>query len=452
MAVTKIWRVRGKAESVIDYANDPDKTVERMTKEELADIADILEYADDEVKTENHYYTTGINCERDSAKEEFNIVKKQFGKQGGIVAIHGYQSFEEEELSPETAHIIGVRLAQELWGDRFQVIVSTHLNTDHVHNHFVINSVSFEDGKRFHMCTDRYREMRAASDRLCREYELSVIENPKGRGLDPYLYKMEKAGMPTRYSVARAALDDAISRSLTVEELAHEMKQMGYQIQMSERRKYWTVTLPGWSKPIRMNKLGDEYAKDRIMERLEENDSTVRQKKLTESYFKNGSRYRLPTRADKIRKKSGFQRRYLRCLYEMGYLPKYKQNPQRVHRIFKDELMKCDMYSREARLLCNNHIVTDQDLLKLEKFFEGRMYSLTQEREKLRRLVKRSMPEESREEIRGKIKMLTGELRKYRSDLKLCEDIRDRSGMLDEKLAVIDKERGSLLIKSQAGI
>ena len=298
------------------------------------------------------------------------------------------------------------------------------------------------DGKRFHMCTDRYREMRDASDRLCREYELSVIEDPKGKALHPYLYKMEKAGMPTRYSVARAALDDAISRSLTVEELAHEMKQMGYQIQMSERRKYWTVTLPGWSKPIRMNKLGDEYTKDRIMERLEENDSTVRQKKLTEAYFKNGSRYRLPTRADKIRKKSGFQRRYLRCLYEMGYLPKYKQNPQRVHRIFKDELMKCDMYSREARLLCNNHIVTDQDLLKLEKFFEGRMYSLTQEREKLRRLVKRSMPEESREEIRGKIKNLTSELRKYRSDLKLCEDIRDRSGMLDEKLAVIDKERG----------
>ena len=137
MAVTKIWRVRGKAEDVIDYANDPDKTVERMTEEELADIADVLEYADDEVKTENHYYTTGINCERDSAKEEFNIVKKQFGKQGGIVAIHGYQSFEEENLSPETAHIIGVRLAQELWGDRFQVIVSTHLNTDHVHKRII---------------------------------------------------------------------------------------------------------------------------------------------------------------------------------------------------------------------------------------------------------------------------------------------------------------------------
>ena len=442
MAVTKIWRVRGKAENVIDYANDPGKTVERMTEEELADIADVLEYADDEVKTENHYYTTGINCERDSAKEEFNIVKKQFGKQGGIVAIHGYQSFEEEDLSPETAHIIGVRLAHELWGDRFQVLVATHLNTGHVHNHFVINSISHVDGKRFHMCTDRYREMRAASDRLCREYELSVIEDPKGKALHPYLYRMEKAGMPTRYSVARAALDDAVSRSLTVEELSYELKQMGYRLQCNPKRKYWTITLPGWEKPIRIHKLGDEYGKDRIMERLEENDRSVRQNNFLSAYRKRGSRYNLPTRADRIGKKSGFQRRYLRCLYELGYLPKYKQNPQRVHRIFKDELMRCDMYSREARLLCDNHIVTDQDLLKLEKFFEGRMYSLTQEREKLRRLVKRSMPEESREEIRGKIKNLTGKLRKYRSDLKLCKDIRDRSGVLEEKLAVIDKERG----------
>lgn len=442
MAVTKIWRVRGKAENVIDYANDPDKTVESMTEEELADIADVLEYADDEVKTENHYYTTGINCDRDTAKEEFNLIKKQFGKQGGIVAIHGYQSFEEEDLSPETAHIIGVRLASELWGDRFQVLVATHLNTEHVHNHFVINSVSHVDGKRFHMCTDRYREMRAASDRLCREYELSVIEEPKGKGVKPYLYKLEQAGMPTRYSVARAALDDAVSRSLTVEELSFELKQMGYKLQCNPNRKYWTITLPGWEKPIRIHKLGDDYGKDRIVERLYENDSSIRQDKFLSAYNKRGSRYKLPTRADKIRKKSGFQRRYLRCLYELGYLPKYKQSPAKVHSIFKDELMKCDMYSREARLLCDNNIVTEQDLFRYEKSIEGRMFSLTAVRAELRKEAKRSISEEQRENVKEKISKLTADLRTLRSEKKLCEDIRDRSGMLEEKLAAIDRERG----------
>jgi len=441
MAVTKIWRVRGNAGDVIDYANDPEKTIGRLTEDELADLADVLEYADDEVKTENHCYTTAINCQRDTAGEEFNEVKKRYGKRGGIVAIHGYQSFEEEDLSPETAHDIGVKLANELWADRFQVLVATHLNTEHVHNHFVINSVSFEDGKRFHMCTDRYREMRAASDRLCREYELSVIENPKGRGMSQHLYKMEQAGMPTRYSVARAALDDAISRSLTIEELKHEMKQMGYQIQMSERRKYWTVTLPGWSKPIRMNKLGDDYTKERLIQRLEENEPQVRSESLQRQYNRRRSRYDLPTRKDKIGKLSGFQRRYLRCLYELGYLPRYVQNPARVHRIFKDELMKCEMYSREARLLCDNDIVTDRDLFVFEKSLEGKMYSLNAERDELRKEVKRVIPEERRQAAKERIAQVTSELRSLRSQKKLCADIKERSEVIEEKLAVIDKER-----------
>ena len=137
MAVTKIWRVRGKAQSVIDYVKDPEKTVCTLSEEELGDIADVLEYVDDEVKTEKHFYTTGIGCDRDNAKEEFELTKKRFGKEGGIVAAHAYQSFEEENISPEEAHAIGVQLAKELWGDRFQVIVSTHLNTDHVHNHII---------------------------------------------------------------------------------------------------------------------------------------------------------------------------------------------------------------------------------------------------------------------------------------------------------------------------
>lgn len=305
----------------------------------------------------------------------------------------------------------------------------------------MINSVSFEDGKRFHMCTDRYLEMRAASDRLCREYKLSVIENPKGKGMSRHLHRLEEAGMPTRYSVARAALDDAISRSLTVEELKHEMKLMGYQIQMSERRKHWTVTLPGWQKPIRMHQLGDEYKKDRILQRLEENEPEVRSESLQRQYNRSRSRYALPTRKDRIGKLTGFQRRYLRCLYELGYLPKYVQNPARVHRIFKDELMKCEMYSREARLLCENDIVTDRDLLKFEKSIEGKMYSLTAERDELRKEVKRVIPEERRQAAKDRIAEVTSELRTLRSQKKLCADIKERSEVIEEKLAVIDKER-----------
>lgn len=76
--------------------------------------------------------------------------KKQFCKTDGILGFHAFQSFAEGEVSPDKAHLIGVKLAEEMWGDRFEVVVSTHLNTLHIHNHFVINSVSFADGKRYY--------------------------------------------------------------------------------------------------------------------------------------------------------------------------------------------------------------------------------------------------------------------------------------------------------------
>ena len=120
MAVTSLWRVRGRAKTVIDYVEDPEKTVTNLPDEELSDIAGILEYVDDAVKTEKHFYTTGIGVDRDNAAEEFEMTKKRFGKQGGIVAAHAYQSFEEGDVSPEIAHNIGVQLARELWGDRFR--------------------------------------------------------------------------------------------------------------------------------------------------------------------------------------------------------------------------------------------------------------------------------------------------------------------------------------------
>ena len=136
MAVTRIWRVRAKlsADKVLDYAGNPKKTTEegndtnsiektdeqrdieisQMVGDEISDVDDVLNYADDESKTDYHHYTTGINCDKDHVKEEFNLTKMRFNKQGGIVAIHGYQSFEEEDLSPDEAHEIGVALAKEL--------------------------------------------------------------------------------------------------------------------------------------------------------------------------------------------------------------------------------------------------------------------------------------------------------------------------------------------------
>ena len=257
MAVTKIWNIRGRAESPLEYITNPEKTLREFTESEKQALADVIAYAACEEKTEQLFYTTGINCSVEFARDQFNATKIRFGKTGGNVAYHAYQSFREGEVTPDEAHAIGVQLAKELWGDRFQMVVATHLNTKCVHNHIVINSVSFRDGLKFHDCKDTYRQLREASDRICLECGLSIVENPKGKGVNQYVYKMEKAGMPTRYNVARQAIDEAVSLSLNIEEFKYELRKRGYNYCFDPQRKYWTITPPGGRKPIRIHKLGD---------------------------------------------------------------------------------------------------------------------------------------------------------------------------------------------------
>lgn len=470
MAVTRIWRVRAKlsADKVLDYAGNPEKTAEegndtnsiektdeqrdieisQMVGDEISDVDDVLNYADDEFKTDYHHYTTGINCDKDHVKEEFNMTKMRFNKQGGIVAIHGYQSFEEENLSPDEAHEIGVALAKELWGDRFQVLVATHLNTDHVHNHFVVNSVSFLDGHRFHMCTAQYMRMKEASDRLCREHALSVIENPQGKAMGYYCWMLERDGMPTRYSVARKALDEAISRSVNMEELKYELSTYGLAFQCSPNRKYWTVTVPGWTKPIRTNRLGPDYSRERIMERIYENDETVRYRKFQEMYSHHPNNYHIPKRINKINARTGLEKLYLRVCYELGYLPKYTQDPLKVHRLFRDEIYRCDMYAHEARLLGKYKIYTKEDLEGFVESEHARMETISNERDELRKVIKRKVPNEEKDRAREEITKLTSEMRDIRTRLKLCDDIRERSGVMDEKVRELDKENEREVVRT----
>ena len=183
MAVTKIWNIRGRADAPLEYIANPEKTQREYTEEERQALADVIAYATNEDKTEKLYYTTGINCSVECARDQFDTTKLRFGKTGGNVAYHAYQSFKPGEVTPDEAHAIGVQLAKELWGDRFQMVVATHLDRDHLHSHIVINSVSFKDGGKFHDCRDTYKLLRETSDRICREHGLSIVDRANGRGV-----------------------------------------------------------------------------------------------------------------------------------------------------------------------------------------------------------------------------------------------------------------------------
>ena len=146
-------------------------------------------------------------------------------------------------MDADTAHSIGVALARELWGDRFQVVIATHCNTGHYHNHFVINSVSDVDGKKFYNSPADYRRMREVSDRLCREAKISVIEYPADRRANYGEWLAEKNGKPTMRSRIREDIDRAILASTTEREFQRVMKEMGYEV-ITKRRRARRGTTP----------------------------------------------------------------------------------------------------------------------------------------------------------------------------------------------------------------
>jgi len=171
MAVTAIWNIRGQISVALSYVENPDKTIDvgelKSTNKvygEAESIVKAIEYAAKENKTEDSYtggyFVTGIHCDPKDGAFEMMEVKKQCSKSGGNTAYHAYQSFTPGETTPDVAHEIGVRLANEVWGARFQIVVATHLDKGHLHNHFIINSVSFRDGTKYNDCKATYRIIR----------------------------------------------------------------------------------------------------------------------------------------------------------------------------------------------------------------------------------------------------------------------------------------------------
>jgi hypothetical protein len=147
VATTGFWPVKGSLKDVIEYARNPDKTTDKKYLDD--DLGRALEYVADDNKTDKKMYVSAINCPKQRAYEQMMATKRRFGKLGGNVAYHGFQSFATGEVTPEEAHEIGMETARKMWGDEYEVVVTTHLNTDNIHNHIVLNSVSFKTGRKF---------------------------------------------------------------------------------------------------------------------------------------------------------------------------------------------------------------------------------------------------------------------------------------------------------------
>ena len=269
MATTGFWPVRGKLRDIIDYAENPDKTTAKEYLDD--DLYDALRYVENDDKTDKKMYVTALNCSKSAAYEQMTAVKRKYGERGKVVAYHGYQSFQSGEVMPEEAHRIGVETARRMWGDRFQVVVTTHLNTDNLHNHFVINSVSFKDGGKYRNSIEQHHEIREVSDAVCREYGKSVLENSRfHRTQSRGAYWAEKKGHLTHRDMLKRDVEYCLSVSYNRDSFYKQLFGLGYTVDYSRM----SVKAKGWDRAVRLSGLG--YTANVIDARLTRNLYTPR--------------------------------------------------------------------------------------------------------------------------------------------------------------------------------
>jgi len=251
---------------VIEYAENPDKTTDPRYLDD--DLSNVLKYAEKDEKTDQRLFVAGINCPKQRAYETMMAVKRRYGKTGGTVAWHGFQSFQTGEVTPEEAFEIGKETARRMWGDKYQVVVTVHLNTDNLHCHFVVNPISFKDGSRFQNKIYNHRRLREISDEVCREHGKSVLENSnfyggKSRGD----YWAEKKGQPTHRDMLKRDIEYCLSVSYTRKTFYQQLHGLGYEIDYTRM----SVKGKGWDRAVRLRGIG--YTDEVIEKRLNDHYS-----------------------------------------------------------------------------------------------------------------------------------------------------------------------------------
>lgn len=431
MAVTKIWNIVDNLGKVINYSENGSKT----KKKNEQDLMQAINYAMNTDKTEEQYFVTGINCEVETAFQEMQDVKRLYDKQGGNVGFHAVQSFKPGEISPELCHEIGVKLANELWGDRFQVVVTTHLNKEHLHNHFVINSVSFKDGYKYYDNHYTYALIRNKSDEICREYNLSVIDEKACKytkiNYAEFYKQYEKHDSLTQK--AKKDLDFAISQAFSYSDFFDLMYKLDYDI--FERYGKISIRHKNSKRNIRIERrFGEAYTIENIKNRIYSQEYV--RVPFVEEYHKP-FKHEI-TLSKKRFKVKGFIALYFHYMYLLNLYPKnsyIRLTPQ-----MRADISKMNMYSEEAKLLAKNKIETSNDLDKYYSEVTEKLNTLKSNRELLWQRRKGKNSAEEKIQICNQISEQTEIINRLRKEVGLLEDIKTRSQKMKDNLKELKEE------------
>jgi len=403
MAYDKIITIHNRLDHCVDYVLNEEKT----------GLPAALGYIAEESKA--GALVTGVNCAPERAWREMRETKRRWDKKGGVQGYHIVHSYAPGEVTPQEAHAAGVEFARRLLGDRFEAVVATHTDREHLHCHIVFNSVSFMDGRRYRSDFKAYfGDIRGTSNAVSREWGLSVIE-PESKGKHYAQWAAEQTGEPTVYGIVRADIDAAIAQSYTYKAFLTRLRQQGYEVRDS--RKYISAKPPGGDRFIRLYRLGTAYSEEGIKARLAGRREAPAPPPHSPTVPGTPKRYTIRGGAiprPPRQKAHGFHALYLYYLYLLNG-PRAKQRPLPFST--RKEATRLRQYQQQANFLREYRIDTRDQLSMLAGALQAEMDALAERRKELYQRQRQGC--EASEEI----KVINQDLRQLRRKWKLCGQI-----------------------------
>ncbi len=320
MAITKILSKNMRLDKLIRYIQNPDKTEESVL-------------------------TFCQFCNPKDAARQWAETKRHIGKTDGIQAFHIIQSFAPGEITPELAHELGKQFIREHLSD-YEVVLGTHVDKGHIHNHLAFNSVSIVSGKKYHSTAESYyQQIRKISDRLCREHGLSVVMETGGKGISYAEWKLHKAGVLTLRELFDQDVEECLSQAMDLGQFYALMEDHGYTVK--HHSNYPSFIPDGYAHPYRIKRKGKTWTEDDIERFIDRamSDPTfeVIMPKVQKAFVPYG-------------KLHGFRALYVSWMYVLGIIGQGKRT--QYPRVNYKELKRFEQYKAQAAFLDRNHIDT----------------------------------------------------------------------------------------------
>lgn len=366
-------------------------------------------------------------------------VKEQYGKIGGVLAYHVIQSFKPGETDAKTAHEIGVEFASKLFGDKYEVLVTTHTDTKHIHNHILLNSVSYITGEKYHDGGKRNLDhLRSVSDTLCREHGLSVIKEPKQNKHMPYNLKQEEQqGKQTIRDMIREDIDEAILHSRNLPEFFNLLRKMDYEV--STAGKYLRVKPFGRDRFFRVYNLGKDYTEEAIIQRIKDKGKQ-RQKPMKPVYSATVIQRDAMKRRNALyaytRRHSGFASDLIRTyLYYRNTLKRVqkKKYPYRPAAYIREDLRQLQSFSDQAIVLYRYNIHTLPELNEQRTILNQEIGKLNNDRNNLRKQLRTAIDETEIALLRSQIAAISAQIKPKYREVKLLDEVEKRSVWVTRK-------------------